>query len=321
MAGIASAAREAQQIAVVLASVRPVARDTNVYEFRRRDGVALPRYHPGSHITTYLPSGLAREYSLIPTPSGEGSYAIAVKCDPQSRGGSRYIHKALHVGDALHIGPPRNSFSLCDHAEQSIFIAGGIGITPFLSMIQRLGELQRRWTLHYACKSRAEMAFISDLERAAGARLHLDDESGGKFIDIAGVVAESPPDAHLYCCGPSPMMKAFEAATAAWPRTHIHLEYFAPRQESQALGGFTVELARSKRKIAVLPGQTILSAPLEAGVNVDYSCEMGLCGVCAQHVLSGLPEHHDSVLTPEEQNKAVMICCAGCKTDSLTLDL
>src|SRR5437588_2771189 len=126
-----------------------------------------------------------------------------------------------------------------------------------------------------------------------------------------------------YCCGPTPMLKAFEAATASWPRAQIHVEYFTPKEEPAKTGGFVVELARSGQEFVIPEGKSILQVLLDAGVDVDYSCELGICGACEQRVISGIPEHRDSILSEEEQaeNKRVMICCAGCKSERLVLDL
>ena len=155
------------------------------------------------------------------------------------------------------------------------------------------------------------------------ARFHFDEESAGKFLDVAALVAEAPKDAHLYCCGPTPMLNAFEAATQEWPREQVHIEYFTPKAQTDKKGGFIVELARSGQEFVIPEGQTILQVLLDAGVDVDYSCELGICGACEQRVISGIPEHHDAILTEEEQasNTKVMICCAGCKSERLVLDL
>ncbi len=156
--------------------------------------------------------------------------------------------------------------------------------------------------------------------------LHFDDEDGG-VLDIAKAVAEIPASAHLYCCGPNPMLKAFEAATAGRPRNLVHVEYFTPKEEAAGqeskLGGFWVELARSGEEYFIPEGQKVLEVLFQAGVDVDYSCELGICGACETKVISGTPIHHDSVLSEEEQasNDKVMICCCGCATERLVLDM
>lgn len=312
-------------IEVRLSAIRYAARDTNLYEFRRPDGQPLPAYEPGSHVDMHLPNGLLRNYSLIVAKPEPGTYTFGIKRDPASRGGSRYIHDELRVGKTLKISAPRNNFPLKEDAEHTILLAGGIGITPIWCMVQRLVELKRPWRLFYSCRSRADMAFLEALEGMAGPQFHFDDESAGKFLDIAAIVGAAPKDAHLYCCGPAPMLAAFEAATGDWPRPQIHIEYFTPKADATKAkkGGFTVELSRSGQEFFVPEGRTILEVLLDEGVDVDYSCELGICGACEQRVIAGTPEHRDSILSEEEQaeNKRVMICCAGCKSDRLVLDL
>jgi ferredoxin-NADP reductase len=306
-----------------LTAIRYAARDTNLYEFRRPDGRPLPPYQPGAHIDLHLPNGLVRQYSLILAKPAPGSYTVGIKRDPASRGGSRYIHDELRVGRTISISAPRNNFPLVENAAHVILLAGGIGITPIWCMVQRLSELGRSWQLYYSCRSRVDMAFLEALEGMEPATFHFDDEAAGKFLDIAALVAQAPKDAHLYCCGPAPMLAAFEAATMNWPREQVHIEYFTPKAEPAKSGGFTVELARSGQEFFIPEGKTILEVLLDEGVDVDYSCELGICGACEQRVISGIPEHRDSILTEEEQaaNTRVMICCAGCKTDRLVLDL
>jgi ferredoxin-NADP reductase len=320
-------AREAGLFEVRLAEIETVARDTNVYTFRRPDGGVLPAYEPGAHIDVHLPNGLLRQYSLLNPNDDPSSYAVAVKRDARSRGGSSYIFDSLKVGDTLKIGAPRNNFPLVEGAAHVVLFAGGIGITPIWCMMRQLAADDRAFTLYYSSRSRADMAFLQALEEArdGAVKLHFDDEAEGQFLDIAGAIAAAPPDAHFYCCGPNPMLKAFEAAAAAAnvPRHHVHVEYFTPKAEAATSGGFWVELARSGEEYFIPEGKKILEVLFEAGVDVDYSCEMGICGECVTRVISGIPEHRDSVLSEEEQaaNDKVMICCAGCKSERLVLDL
>lgn len=311
-------------IEVRVTAIRYAARDTHLYEFTRLDGKPLPAYEPGAHIDLHLPNGLIRQYSLINAEPNPATYTVGIKRDPASRGGSRYVHDDLRVGKTLKISAPRNNFALVESAKHVVLFAGGIGITPIWCMVQRLEQLGRPWTLYYAARSRSDMAFLQSLEAMAPAQFHFDDEAAGKFLDVTSIIAETPKDAHLYCCGPTPMLKAFEAATTDWPREQIHVEYFTPKQEvDKKAGGFVVELARSGQEFVIPEGKSILQVLLDAGVDVDYSCELGICGACEQRVISGTPEHRDAILTEEEQasNTKVMICCAGCKSDRLVLDL
>jgi tetrachlorobenzoquinone reductase len=308
-------------------AIQDVARDTKLYTFARVDGGKLPAYAPGAHIDLHLPNGLVRQFSLVVPNSDPDVYVIGVKRDAASRGGTRYIIDEMRVGDQIKISPPRNNFPLVDNAGHVVLIAGGIGITPIWCMVQELAARKRSWKLHYSCRSRQDMAFLEDLQKLdpQSIHLHFDDEAGGQFLDLAAAIAAAPADAHLYCCGPNPMLKAFETAAAGRPRGNIHIEYFTPKDDSGEthLGGFWVELSRSGEEYFIPEGRKVLEVLYEAGVDVDYSCELGICGACETRVISGIPEHHDSVLSEEEQasNTKVMICCCGCKSERLVLDL
>jgi len=309
-----------------LTEIQPVARDTNLYTFQRPDGAALPPYKPGAHIDLHLPNGLIRQFSLVVPHRDPARYVVGVKRDPASRGGSRFIIDEMRVGHEIRISAPRNNFPLVEDAEHVTLFAGGIGITPIWCMVQELAALKRSWKLYYACRSRDDMAFLEALKNLEqnAVHLHFDDEAGGQVLDVASAIAAAPPYAHLYCCGPNPMLKAFEAAAASRPRPQVHVEYFTPKSEAAAAtGGFWVELSRSGEEYFIPEGKKILEVLFEAGVDVDYSCELGICGACETKVISGIPEHHDSVLSEEEQasNTKVMICCAGCKTERLVLDM
>jgi len=314
-------------IAARLTDIQTVARDTNLYTFRRVDGARLPSYKPGAHIDLHLPNGLVRQFSLVVPVANPESYIVGVKRDPQSRGGSRYIIDEMRIGDEIKISAPRNTFPLVEDAEHVTLFAGGIGITPIWCMVQELAALGRSWKLYYACRSQADMSFLEALKKLdpESVHLHFDDEAGGKVLDLAAAIAAAPQNAHFYCCGPNPMLKAFEAAAANRPHNHIHVEYFTPKDKAAGapLGGFWVELARSGEEYFIPEGKKILEVLYEAGVDVDYSCELGICGACETRVISGIPDHRDSVLSEEEQasNTKVMICCAGCKTERLVLDM
>jgi tetrachlorobenzoquinone reductase len=314
-------------ISARLTKIEDVARDTKLYTFTRTDGGKLPPYKPGAHIDLHLPNGLLRQFSLVVPQSDSDSYVVGVKRDAASRGGSRYIIEEMKVGAEIKISAPRNNFPLVENATHVVLIAGGIGITPIWCMAQELIALKRPWTLHYSCRSREDMAFLETLKTLdpASVHLHFDDEAEGKFIDLAAAIAAAPEGAHFYCCGPNPMLKAFEAAAASRPRANVHVEYFTAKEEAKAdeLGGFWVELARSGEEYYIPPGKKVLEVLFDSGVDVDYSCELGICGACETRVISGEPVHHDAVLSEEEQatNEKVMICCCGCKTERLVLDM
>jgi tetrachlorobenzoquinone reductase len=308
-----------------LIGIEPVAKDTNLYTFRRVDGAPLPAYKPGAHIDLHLPNGMIRQFSLCTPNTDPKSYVVGIKRDAASRGGSRYIFDEMRVGHDIKISAPRNNFPLVENAEHILLIAGGIGITPVWCMAQELAAQKKPWKLYYSCRTRDEMAFLETLQHFGPefVQLHLDDEADGKFLDLAGIVAAAPPNTHMYCCGPKAMLTAFEAAAANRPRGEVHVEYFTAKAEAATTGGFWVELARSGEEYYIPEGKKILEVLFDAGVDVDYSCELGICGECVTRVISGIPDHRDAVLSEEEQaaNDKVMICCCGCKTERLVLDM
>jgi tetrachlorobenzoquinone reductase len=310
-----------------LVKIEDVARDTKTYTFQRVDGGKLPPYKPGAHIDLHLPNGLMRQFSLVVPVSDPDSYTVGVKRDENSRGGSRYIIEQMKVGDQIKISAPRNNFPLVEDADHVVLLAGGIGVTPIWCMAQQLEAQGSSWKIHYACRSQADMAFMNDLKKLDPNKVHLhfDDEAGGKVMDLAAAIAEAPANAHFYCCGPNPMLKAFEAAATSRPKANVHIEYFTAKEETSAneLGGFWVELSRSGEKYFIPPGKKVLEVLFDAGVDVDYSCELGICGACETRVISGTPIHHDSVMSEEEQasGEKVMICCCGCATERLVLDM
>lgn len=299
------------------------ARDTNLYTFERPDRAPLPGAQPGAHIGLILPNGVERQYSLVNYGADLSEYVVGVKLDPKSRGGSIFMHNQLRVGTTLPILAPRNNFPLAEDAAHTVLMAGGIGITPIYCMIQRLIELRRPWELFYSCRSRADAAFRRELERHPEAHFHFDDEHEGRVLAIPTIIPTLPKNAHLYCCGPGPMLAAFEAATAGWPPAQIHVEYFTPKFAASQEGGYIVELARSKKELIVPTGKSILQIVREAGIDVPFSCEEGICGACETRVISGTPDHRDSILTESErkQSTTMMICCSGSKSPRLVLDL
>lgn len=289
----------------------------------------LPAAPPGAHLDLRLSPGLSRSYSIVGHQAGTHRYEIAVAKDARSRGGSRFIHEKLRVGDELAASQPRNLFALDETAPTSVLLAGGIGITPILAMARRLEALQRPWVLLYAARARAHAAYLEDIEalaRGSGVgRLltHFDDEHGGRPANLATVLALAGADAHLYCCGPQPMLAAFEAAAASWPASQVHLERFSGAGGDAADAGFTVVLERSGLSLEVPSDRSILDVVLEAGINAPYGCMQGSCGLCETAILKGTPEHRDHLLSEstKAENRSMLICCSRSETPELVLDL
>ncbi len=292
-------------------------------------GALLPHFDAGSHIDIHLPgSALVRSYSLLNTPGEQQRYCIAVNRDAASRGGSKAMHEAIRPGQVLSVSAPRNNFALNETAAGTVLIAGGIGVTPILSMARRLSVLGKPWRLHYAARTAAQAAFVPELRQlaadsGAACEIVFDREPGGRMLDLGAIAASLGAAEHVYCCGPLPMLEAFEKATATLPRERVHVEYFAAKEAAATAGGYVIKLAKAGRQLQVQAGQSILDCLNAAGMDPPYSCREGICGTCEVVVLDGVPDHRDLVLSDAERaaNNRIMICCSGAKTASLTLDL
>jgi len=299
------------------------------YELRLPSGGELPPFTAGAHIDLHLPNGMVRSYSLSNSQDERDRYVVGVQKDVKSRGGSRCIHESLHAGVIIKVSGPRNNFELDESAEVSVLFAGGIGVTPILSMARRLASLGKTWVVYFSARTRADAAFVDELTALAKASAHgtlhlnFDQEPGGRMLDLAALVAAAPANAHFYCCGPLPMLAAYEAATASRPPAQVHLEYFSAKEAPITTGGFTVVAAKSGKEVIVPEGKNILDALLGAGIDVQYSCMEGVCGSCEVSVLEGQPIHRDLVLTKAEQeaSRTIMVCVSGCKSQRLVLDI
>lgn len=303
--------------------IRRAAETVNFYDFVRCDGAPQSPVTPGAHIDLHLPNGMVRQYSLVSAHTENGIYTVGIKRDPASRGGSAFIHDHLAQGDVIGIGEPRNNFPLNDGAAHSVFIAGGIGITPLWAMIEALEARGADWRLYYSCRTRSEALFMDRFADDPRVTLNFDDENAGRYLDIAAIIAVAPNDAHIYCCGPAPMLKALEAAASALPADRVHVEYFTASQSAATEGGYLLRLDRSDVEFMVPPGKTILEVLREHDMDVTTSCEQGVCGMCETFVLEGEPDHRDEVLTEAERaaGDKMMICCSGCKGARLVLDI
>ncbi|MDM0025193.1 PDR/VanB family oxidoreductase [Variovorax saccharolyticus] len=296
------------------------------FDLRCPRGGDLPAFQPGAHIDLHLPGALQRSYSLLNDCRERHRYVIAVKRERASRGGSAWLHEGARAGALIEVSAPANHFVLDEGAHHSIFVAGGIGITPLWAMIQRLEVIGNPWTLHYRASARVGAALVDELTRPRFlGRVHLSfaDEAGAARLDIAQAVARAPHGAHFYCCGPVGMLEAFESACAGISPDRVHLEYFAAKEAPATAGGFTVHLARTGRSVRVPPGKTILESLAGSGLSLPSSCQQGVCGICETRVLSGQPDHRDIVLSESEKaaGRTLMICCSGSKGPDLTLDI
>jgi ferredoxin-NADP reductase len=316
-------------ISAVINSIQQEAEGIRSFEFFPADGGFLPSFTAGAHVDIELGNGMVRSYSLVNSQDETHRYVIAVNNDKSGRGGSRYIHEQLKEGGRVLISHPLNNFPLAETEVNSVLIAGGIGITPIWSMVQRLAALGRSWDLHYACRTRSCAAFLAPIYELAGcgsgtASVTFDQEPGGEMLDLSSIIDAAPQGSHFYCCGPKGMLDAFEKATESLPRHLVSKEHFAAVSSAVPVGGdYTLVLARSGKRLKVERGNTILETLLQNGVRKNYSCTQGICGTCETRVLEGIPDHQDWVLSAEKKasNKSIIICCSGSKTDTLVLDI
>jgi vanillate O-demethylase ferredoxin subunit len=304
-------------IEVVVAKKRREAVDIFSYELVGHDGRALPPFTAGAHIDVQLPGGLLRQYSLYNCPSEHERYLIAVLRAPQSRGGSVVMHDRLHEGSVLTISEPRNRFELVAGARRSILLAGGIGVTPLLSMAEKLSELQADFELHYCARSAERMAFRHRIHASAftaRTRFHLDDRDDAQRLDLNTTLSDSRADVHLYVCGPAGFMQHVIAGAKqrGWGEEQIHREYFSA--DVAVVGGdaFAVKIASTGQVLTVPEHKTVIEVLRDAGIRVEVSCEQGVCGTCVTPVLEGELDHRDLFLTEAERalGKIFTPCCS-----------
>ena len=291
-------------------------------ELAAEDGAALPGFTAGAHIEVDVGEDEARSYSLLNDPAETHRYVIAVLLEPASKGGSAFMHGQVHDGDLITVQPPSNDFPLDERAEVSILIAGGIGITPMLSMTERLASLGRAFTLHYCTRHRDDAPFAAELERRLGDRvvLHHDNGDPTQGLDVAALLKKRAPGAHVYVCGPRGMIQSVREAALDWPKGTVHFELFsgsaedtAPRSTDQP---FEIECARSGGSYTVPVGVSILEVLREHGIKVKSMCKTGTCGTCRVGYLSGEIDHRDEALTRKEQTKFIQVCVSRAQPGS-----
>lgn len=300
------------------------------------DGSVLPGYQAGAHIKVQvmLPDGRVdwRQYSLINLDTHAGvtaaptEYLIAVRREDDGRGGSRWMHTQVSVGATLTVEPPRNDFALSTTDGCTVLVAGGIGVTPLVSMAAQRRAEDAPVRLHYAGRSRALMAFLPELQALLGSDLqvHADDESGAP-LDIAALFDACAPADRLHVCGPKVMLDAVlaQAHARGWPPERVHFELFAAPTPVAGDRAFELVLKQSGKILTVPADQSILDVLIEAGCDPMFDCKRGECGVCAATVIEGEIDHRDYVLTESEKNSGNVIqtCISRCKGQRLVLDL
>jgi len=287
----------------------------------------LPRWEPGAHIDLMLKDGLTRQYSLCGDPHDSSVWRVGVLLDPNSRGGSRFVHENLVEGATLRVRGPRNHFPLVD-APHYRFIAGGIGITPILAMLEAVQRAGGDWTLLYGGRTRASMAFAEDLAERYPDRVTVWPQDERGLLDLESLFKDPADNTLVYCCGPEALLSAVEQHSAHWPAGILHIERFAAKaptaeEAAAALDQFEVVCQRSGRSFEITSDQQILEVLEEEGIPILGSCYEGVCGTCEARVLEGTPDHRDSVLTDAEKaaGEVMLICVSRSRTERLVLDL
>jgi len=291
-------------------------------------GGELPKWRAGAHIDLYLKNNFIRQYSLSNDPNEKDHYEIAVLKEENGSGGSRFIHENFHEGMELEISKPRNHFSLMPDAKYYILLAGGIGITPIMAMIEELESQKKNYLVYYCTRTIEKTAFWERLLSGASAgKVHIHHDNGDPKLgfDFESVLKEYKHDTSLYYCGPPSFMKAIEVSTKDWPRSSLNYEYFSKANKNAekevSKTSFNIKISSTGQVFEVPCESSIIQVLREHNFAVDTSCEDGFCGTCMTRYLEGKPEHRDSVLDEEDRKQFVLICCARSKTPTLVLDL
>lgn len=291
------------------------------------NGGQLPHFEAGAHIDVHVGTGAVRQYSLFGDPANRQRYEIAVLLEANSRGGSAAIHRTFQVGRRIRIGVPRNNFRMAKDARRSILVAGGIGVTPLVSMMRVLQAAEAEYQVYYAARSPERAALLDVLslpQFAPRVSIHYSNGVASDRICAADVLPSFGQGSHLYTCGPRAFMDSVIAAAAArgWPSDCIHVEHFSAAAPAEG-GEFTVRAVRSGVSVRVRSGETIAGALAGAGVVVDVSCQQGICGSCLVRVVSGVPDHQDLYLDQKEReaNDRITVCCSRALTEELVLEI
>jgi phthalate 4,5-dioxygenase reductase subunit len=295
-----------------------------LFELRDAGGQPLPEFSAGAHIAIRVPNGLLRKYSLCNDPAERDRYLVAVKREANGRGGSADLIDHVKAGDELSVAPPVNDFELPPRAQDFLFIAGGIGITPIMAMIRQVRTQGKRFRLFYLSRSPETTAFVDELsapEFKDQVTIHYDGGDPASSLDLKPILQERKNREHLYCCGPRPLMEAVRHMTDHWSSAAVHFEAFSDAETHKPTDKpFKVRLARSGDVIDVPTTKTILEALRDHGLEVPSSCETGTCGTCRTKLLAGEADHRDLVLAEHERADTIMICVSRARSDEITID-
>lgn len=301
-----------------------IADGIHLLEFRDADGQQLPKFTAGAHVAIRVPNGSLRKYSLCNDPAERGRYLVAVKREVNGRGGSTNLIDGVKAGDELLVAAPVNDFELPQRAQDFLFIAGGIGITPMMAMIRQVQAENKRFRLFYCTRSPETTAFrdaLSAPEFKSNVTIHYDHGDPARSLDLRSILAERKNREHLYCCGPRPLMEAVRKLTDHWSQTAVHFEAFSEAETHKPTDkAFMVRLARSGARVEVAADKTILETLRAHGLDVPSSCETGTCGTCRTKLLAGRADHRDLVLAEHEKGANIMICVSRALDGEIEID-
>lgn len=303
-----------------VAGIRREADDVVAIDLAPKDDDALPSYLPGQHVLLSLPGvDIARAYSLTGT-GAENMLSIAVKKQPSNAGGaagdclhlSEHVHR-LEIGDEVHLQAPGGIFNPPLQGNRPlIFLAAGIGITPFMSHLEALPALApaERVTeilMLHACRNGREHPFatrLRELETQLPAlklvtaftaprpadRLHEDYDYAGR-LDLSAIDPLLSRNPLAYVCGSPDFTSSMTARLVerGIPRFDIFAEAFAsPPEVPSMLKPQTVHLAGSGKSFLWSPELgTLLDAAHAAGVQFPSGCRVGQCESCAMRIVDG----------------------------------
>lgn len=283
----------------------------------------LPPWTPGAHVDLRLPDGGARQYSLCGDPADRTRYEIAIKREDSGRGASLWAHRNLAAGAIAHVSAPRNNFPLAADARRHILVAGGIGVTPFGSMVRQLARDRADFELHLCARSAEAAPLFAELRALCGPdRLRAWFSQQGRRFDPATIGAPEG-GAHLYACGPARLLDAVatSAAAAGWPDTRVHTELFQPiRDENYKPEPFDAMIASTGAVLHVPADRSLLEVLRAHGLATASSCELGVCGSCICGYRGGTVIHRDAFL-PLASRQDRMTPCVSRAHVSVTLDL
>ena len=175
-------------------------------------------------------------------------------------------------------------------------------------------------------RSRGRAAFQEELEDLGGlgsVRMHIDEEEA-RFFDPNRALQGLASKAHVYCCGPAPLMEAVRASANSLDDDQAHFEWFKPKSpETSEMRSFTALIRSTGKRLEVPADRSLLDVLDQHGISIPSSCREGLCATCQTGVLSGIPDHRDSVLSEEQRrsNHFIIACVSRARSSVLELDL